>query len=86
MEATDTHSQDASRSESKASSTKSLIRILEERDKRVGALLAELREELSRSCSTCDQWAVHECGKWNETPPDEVIVNGCDDWEMKVPF
>ena len=47
-----------------------------------------IRMFLFRSCINCSNWQ-HEkdkCGKYDEKPPATIIVYGCDDWDIDLPF
>jgi hypothetical protein len=40
------------------------------------------------SCINCIEWIKKEemCGKYNVRPPVEIIVYGCESWDMGIPF
>lgn len=60
--------------------------------------LIEFQERLIRTgqwatCLNCEHWVeipmsnkTMTCGKYNQTPPLEVIVVGCSEWVDKIPF
>lgn len=46
-----------------------------------------------RSCLGCANWREQPmsnrtmvCGLFNQTPPAEIIVNGCRDYDQDIPF
>lgn len=43
-----------------------------------------------RNCFECGHWIEDtvqpKCKKFNTRPPTQVIVNGCDYFEAKIPF
>lgn len=41
-----------------------------------------------RNCVNCDNWKTKEqlCGKFNASPPAEVIVVGCPEHTDLIPF
>lgn len=51
-----------------------------------------LQQELTfykgiRGCSMCDNWKNSKCSLYNSVPPDDVRVDGCDQfvWDS-IPF
>lgn len=45
------------------------------------------------TCTNCINWKERPmsgktmiCGKWDQTPPPDVIVVGCNQWEFDIPF
>lgn len=52
-----------------------------------------LKAAIWRSCINCINWQeipmsgrTMRCGLYKQTPPPNVIVNGCRDWEDDIPF
>jgi hypothetical protein len=46
-------------------------------------------QALSPSCHSCSQYMMRDktCAKFNARPPDEVLAEGCDEWDMdSIPF
>lgn len=43
---------------------------------------------LLRTCITCGNWdeKVEQCYKYSARPPAQVIVLGCEEWIMDIPF
>lgn len=39
-----------------------------------------------RCCLNCNIWYENKCTKYNQTPPPETIVVGCEHYEYYVPF
>jgi hypothetical protein len=40
------------------------------------------------TCLKCDHWneTAETCVYYNQRPPAWVIVNGCDDFQIEIPF
>lgn len=54
-------------------------------------LRAKFQEELLRrgiwsSCVNCEHWSATYCTKYNSTPPTDVLVVGCPEWQEVIPF
>lgn len=49
---------------------------------------AQVDNFLWQCCPNCDQWDRDKdvCKKWNIAPPAKVIILGCEDWEVNIPF
>lgn len=49
---------------------------------------AQVDNFLWQCCPNCFQWddKAEQCGKWNMKPPAKVILLGCEDWEVDIPF
>jgi hypothetical protein len=46
-------------------------------------------ESLKPSCHSCSHYAMRNahCAKFNAYPPQDVLAEGCDDWDMDdIPF
>ena len=41
-----------------------------------------------RSCLNCEEWHPSQrlCMKYKMLPPPEVIVHGCPEWLISIPF
>ena len=54
------------------------------------AYVAELSHSLSCiviACASCEHWESETCQKFQSTPPREVRVIGCAEWELaEFPF
>jgi len=49
---------------------------------------AQVDNFLWQCCLNCDQWEKDKelCQKWNMKPPAKIIILGCEDWEVSIPF
>ena len=49
---------------------------------------AQVDNFLWQTCINCENWDKDKelCEKWGVRPPAKVIVNGCDDWFVDIPF
>lgn len=41
-------------------------------------------------CMNCEYWQHqhngNQCGQFNTVPPPHIIINGCNKYEVKIPF
>ncbi|HES76516.1 MAG TPA: hypothetical protein ENO09_05845 [bacterium] len=67
--------------------TQSLIAKMDNLQFQINQMRAEIMALGKPRCKTCIYWQGEECAKYQATPPQEIIDNGCEGWEFNdVPF
>ena len=48
-----------------------------------------LLQAMPPSCSSCSHYTSRDrmCAKFNAAPPEDIMLDGCDEWDMdSIPF
>lgn len=49
---------------------------------------AQIDNFIWQNCPNCEHWNKdkEECKQWNVRPPASIIVVGCENWFVNIPF